>query len=92
MFSLESHLIKPLFAEQEMKENLYAMYSLRVVFRRRPDALSYHIAILQLMKDQSDSAARLLYQEVTRRRLCPEWITGTAHAKKLHELFRLTLR
>ena len=38
--------------------------------------MSYHIAILQLMKDRSDDA-QLLYREVTRRRLCPAWITGT---------------
>ena len=44
---------------------------------RRPDALSYHIAMLMLQRVQRNKDAETLYKEVIRDRLCPPWILGT---------------
>lgn len=44
---------------------------------RRPDALSYHIAMLILQRVQRNKDAETLYKEVIRDRLCPPWILGT---------------
>eukprot|EP00434_Breviolum_minutum_P004410 symbB.v1.2.003885.t1/scaffold211.1/size373615/26 len=43
---------------------------------RRPDALSYHIAMLMLQRVQRNKDAETLYKEVIRDRLCPPWILG----------------
>ena len=94
MESPEVHILfgKSLKHVAEKKHEIPRVHWFRVAFgclcTRTPDALSYHIAILQLVKERSDNAAQVLYREVTRLRLCPAWITGTAEGEVISHLHR----